>query len=51
MKDKKGIILRLLWITFLVLAVVMCVSGAVSGEAESVFRKASTICMECIGLG
>ena len=36
---------------FLAAALGLCVYGAVSGQAEDVFTKAATICMECIGLG
>lgn len=36
----------------LLLAGVVCVAiGVWRGEAETVFRKAVNICMECIGLG
>ena len=35
----------------LIAALALCVYGFVSGEAQTVFMKAATICMECIGLG
>ena len=36
----------------LLLAGAVCVAiGVWRGEAETVFRKAGNICMECIGLG
>lgn len=35
----------------LVLAVVFLAIGVGRGEAETVYRKAVQICMECIGLG
>ncbi len=38
------------WILLLVL-IGMSIYGAGSGEAAVVFRKAATVCMECIGLG
>lgn len=38
-------------ITLLVCGIVMLCFGAWRGEAETVLRKAITICMECIGLG
>ncbi|MCH3967045.1 MAG: CD1871A family CXXC motif-containing protein [Atopobiaceae bacterium] len=31
--------------------VVLIVIGVQGGEAQVVFRKASQVCMECIGLG
>ena len=46
-KDYSGKLTLLL----LACAVAMCVFGAVTGEADVVFRKAVNICMECIGLG
>ncbi|MBO4229369.1 MAG: hypothetical protein J5938_03355 [Clostridia bacterium] len=45
---------RITWIVtciLLLLGVGFLVFGALNGEAEGVFRKAVTICMECIGLG
>ena len=38
------------WAAFFA-AVLVCVIGAFSGQAEAVFTKAVHICMECIGLG
>lgn len=39
-----GVALMLAGVAFLVI-------GALRGEAETVFRRAANICMECIGLG
>ena len=38
-------------VLLMILGVVMCVIGAVTGEAGVIFMKAARICMECIGLG
>ena len=38
-------------LALLLLGVALLVIGALGGEAEIVFRKATHICMECIGLG
>ncbi len=38
-------------VVLLVLAVVFLAVGVGRGEAETVYRKAVQICMECIGLG
>jgi len=48
--DKKKVG-RILWVIALFLAVGMIVLGVINGDAAAVFKKASTICMECIGLG
>ena len=38
-------------LALLVLGAVLTAVGVWRGEAETVFRKAVNICMECIGLG
>ena len=35
----------------LIAAAAFLVIGLARGEAETVFQKAATICMECIGIG
>ena len=35
----------------LFMAIIMCLYGFLSGQAEAVLTKAVNICMECIGLG
>ncbi len=48
MKENKKNLLAFLLITLGVIAMVL---GILRGEAADVFRKATMICMECIGLG
>ena len=38
-------------VVLILLAVLFLVIGVGQGEAEIVFRKATNLCMECIGLG
>ena len=35
----------------LLLAIASCIFGISRGEASTVGKKATTICMECIGIG
>ena len=35
----------------LLIAIVSCIFGISRGEVETVGRKATSICMECIGIG
>ena len=48
---KKREFFRLLPYILLAMALIMCVAGAVTGEAASIFIKAINICLECIGIG
>ncbi len=40
-----------LWLITLVAAIALCFYGVYRGEAVSVFEKARTICLECVGIG
>ena len=42
---------RIISIGVLVLSILLIISGIFAGEAESVIKKATRICMECIGIG
>lgn len=47
LQNRRGI----LWLGLALLAALMIAGGVLSGEAAVVYRKASMICMECIGIG
>ncbi|MGN0425700.1 MAG: CD1871A family CXXC motif-containing protein [Acetatifactor sp.] len=38
-------------VTLLILAVGLIAAGLVTGEYRGVYRKASMICYECVGIG
>lgn len=42
---------RLLRIIMLILGIVLLTIGIATGDFANVFRKASKICYECIGIG
>jgi len=43
---------RRLWFwIFLALALILVVMGLASGEFNTVWLKAKTVCLECIGIG
>ena len=42
---------RLVAVIFLAAGIALVVAGIFRGEAETVFNKATHICMECIGIG
>lgn len=43
--------LRALRYILLLASAAMIYAGTTTGEAETVFRKAAYICLECIGIG
>ena len=42
---------KIVILILLAAAIGVCIYGAATGQAQSVFVKATKICMECIGLG
>lgn len=51
LKTNKKMIQLILRIVVLVLGIGFLIFGAYRGEMPVVFGKATTICMQCIGLG
>ena len=42
---------KIIAIVSLCIGIVLVLAGIFRGEAETVFNKATRICMECIGIG
>ena len=42
---------NMITVALLVVSLIMIVSGAMLGEADTVLNKAINVCMECIGIG
>lgn len=48
MKRKAPLAVTLLLLS---LAIASCIFGIGRGESKLIYRKASTVCLECIGIG
>ena len=48
-RNKKRIAIIRIFVFIIAIFFIIC--GAVSGELDTVLRKASSICLECIGIG
>jgi hypothetical protein len=46
----KGLFSRYIGIVLTAAGLLLVIMGIVSGETDEVLRKATTICLECIGL-
>ncbi len=42
---------RFVTVILIVISIVSCVYGGLTGEIRTVYQKASNICTECIGIG
>lgn len=45
-----GLFSRYMGIVMTAVGLLLIILGVISGETDEVFRKAATICLECIGL-